>query len=77
MREGSGDGIKSINGDHNHDEAREIESNNPEIAVINKKPAMQVIKENSFLELCRLQGFYALQHGINKGVINKVQKTVN
>ena len=73
MREGSGDGIKSINGDHNHDEAREIESNNPEIAVINKKPAMQVIKENSFLEfdifyccsseLCRLQGFYALQDG--------------
>ena len=50
MREGSGDGIESVNGDHNHDEAGEIESNNPEIAVINKKPAMQVIKENSFLE---------------------------
>ena len=45
MREGSGDGIESVNGDHNHDEAGEIESNNPKIAVIiNLVFAQEVIK---------------------------------
>lgn len=45
MREGSGDGIESVNGDHNHDEAGEIESNNPKIAaMINLMFGHQFIK---------------------------------
>ena len=45
MREGSGDGVESVNGDHNHDEAGEIESNNPKIAaMINLMFGHQFIK---------------------------------